>query len=74
MKFIHFPTFIVSLAIGLFFTYLSRPNMNTIYVYPTPENINKILYKDKADQCFQFQSQEINCPSDPSLIKNYKIQ
>jgi len=74
MKFIHFPTFIVSLAIGLFFTYLSRPNMNTIYVYPTPENIDKLLYKDKADQCFQFQAQEINCPADTSLIKNYKIQ
>jgi hypothetical protein len=48
--------------------------MNTIYVYPTPENIDKILYKDKADQCFQFQAQEIKCPSNPTLIKNHKIQ
>tara|TARA_B100000902_G_scaffold369142_1_gene393081 strand:- start:2919 stop:3143 length:225 start_codon:yes stop_codon:yes gene_type:complete len=74
MKFFHFPSFIISLAIGLFFTYISRPDTNVIYVYPTPENEQKILYKDKADNCFKFQAQEITCPADISQIKNYKIQ
>jgi|UniRef100_A0A6C0C588 hypothetical protein len=74
MKFFHVPSFIISLAIGLFFTYISRPDTNVIYVYPTPENEQKILYKDKADNCFQFQAQETTCPSDISKIKNYKIQ
>ena len=64
----------ISLLLGIFFTYISRPDTNVIYVYPTPENEQKILYKDKADNCFKFQAQEITCPADISQIKNYKIQ
>jgi len=74
MKFFHFPTFIISLAIGLFFTYISRPKTNVIYVYPTPENNNKLLFQDKADNCFQFKARTVNCPSNTNKIKNYKIQ
>ena len=74
MKFLHIPTFIVALAIGLFFTYISNPDAKIIYVYPTPENENQILYKDKADTCFRFQAEEVDCPANTSLIKNYKIQ
>jgi len=58
---ISFPIFIISLAIGLLFVYLSNPPPTVIYVYPTPDNIDKVEYKDKADNCFQFKSTEISC-------------
>jgi hypothetical protein len=32
------------------------------------------LYKDKADQCFQFLSNEVSCPSDTSLIQDVPMQ
>ena len=34
-KFISFPVFLLSLAIGLFVVYLSSPDTKNIYVYPT---------------------------------------
>lgn len=74
MKFFHAPTFIISLAIGLFLTYISNPNKNTIYVYPTPENVSKILYRDKTKSCFEFKPRIVNCPKDSNLINNYNIQ
>ena len=48
--------------------------MKTIYIYPTPENVNKFLFKDKADNCFYFQEQHISCPKNSSLITDMPIQ
>jgi len=73
-KYINFPVFLVSLAIGILFVYLFQPELNVIYVYPTPDNQNKILYKDKTDNCFKFNAQEVECPDDKTKIKNIPIQ
>ena len=54
MKYINVPLFIVSLTIGLFVTYISNSPKTTIIVYPTVDNDDKILYKDKADNCYSF--------------------
>jgi len=74
MKFINFPIFLVSLALGLFVVYISLPSMQIIYVYPTPDNEDKITYQDKADNCFHFKSIEIDCPEDETKIRSYNIQ
>lgn len=73
-KYINFPVFLVSLAIGILFVYLFQPELNVIYVYPTPDNQNKILYKDKTDNCFKFNAEEVECPNDKTKIKNIPIQ
>ena len=70
---ISIPVFIISLSIGLLFVYLSTPPPTVIYVYPTPENINKVEYKDKADNCYQFKSTEVSCVNSDE-IKTIPIQ
>ena len=62
---ISLPIFIVSLAVGLFYVYISVPKPKVIYVYPTPDNIRNFQFKDHADNCFSFdvyhtQAQRLN--------------
>jgi len=73
-KFVSLRVFLISVAIGIFFVYLSQPTPTMIYVYPTPDNVDKVEYKDKADNCFQFESQEVRCPSDRTKIKSIPVQ
>ena len=72
--YISLPVFMISLAVGLFFVYILGPETKTIYIYPTPENVDKILFKDKADQCFSLKPEEVKCPSDISLFAKVPIQ
>ena len=62
-KFIHIPAFIIALILGLLAVYfLDFSKKRKIYVYPTPENMNKIQYRDSTDTCFEFQETEVTCP------------
>ena len=74
MKFINIPVFIVSLSIGLFLVYIGNPRPDIIYVYPNPDNMHKMQYKDKSGACFGFTAEKIKCPSRLSLIREYPIQ
>jgi len=70
-KYISFPIFLLSFAIGLFFTYIRGVDMKVIYAYPTPENTQKYLYKDAADNCFKYNPVEVKCTKN---TKNIPIQ
>ena len=73
-KFINIPVFIVSLAIGIFIVYVSTSETRTIYVYPTPENIDLIQYRDKANNCFSIQHEEVKCPANEADISKVPVQ
>ena len=73
-SFISLKVFLLSMAIGLLFVYLSNPEPTFIYVYPTPSNAGRIEYKDKASNCFHYKAEEIKCPTDTSIIKTIPIQ
>ena len=74
LHYISLPIFLISFAIGIFFIYILGPKMKTIYIYPSPENVNNVLFKDKADNCFYFKQEEVNGPKDESLISAIPIQ
>ena len=71
---ISFPTFLISFLIGLLFVYLIGPEMKNIYIYPSPENVDKILFKDKASNCFYFEEEYVKCPENNKLISKIPIQ
>ena len=73
-KFISFPVFLLSLAIGLFVVYLSSPDTKNIYVYPTPENIDKFIWQDGAGNCYGWEAKEVKKPNDVKNIKTIPIQ
>jgi hypothetical protein len=74
LKYINIRVFLVSLAAGLLFVYLSNPDPTVIYVYPTPDNVNDIKYKDRADNCFKFDAMEVPCPTNKGDIKTIPLQ
>lgn len=74
LNYISIPVFLISFAVGLFFIYVLGPEMKTIYIYPSPETVGKMLLKDKADNCFYFEEQVVECPTDESKISSIPIQ
>lgn len=74
LNYISLPIFLASFAVGLFFIYILGPKMKTIYIYPSPENVDKILFKDKADNCFYFEEEIVECPKEVSLLSRIPIQ
>ena len=74
MKYINIPAFIISLAFGLFAVYITTGDMRKIYVYPTPDNTDTLLFKDQVDNCYKFSSSEIKCPLMQSSIHKIPIQ
>jgi hypothetical protein len=73
-KYIDFKLFIISLSIGIFLVYIYRPTPTVIYVYPTPDNVHKLQFKDMANNCFHFKSKEVTCPKDQSKIHTIPLQ
>jgi len=56
--------FLISFFIGIFFSYISDPQQKVIYIYPSPDNVDSVVYKDEADNCFKFSHEEVGCPLD----------
>jgi hypothetical protein len=73
-NYISLPAFLISFAIGLLFIYIMGPEMKTIYIYPSPENVDKVLFKDKAENCFYFEEQNTECPKDKNILSKIPIQ
>jgi hypothetical protein len=66
--FINIYLFILSFVFGLIYMYFNKNKKKDVFVYPTPDNLNKIQYKDLADNCFQFKSTPANCTNDSEVI------
>ena len=70
-KYVSIPIFALSFVFGLIAVYIfNQGELRKIHVYPTPENLGKIQYKDGTDTCFEFKQMEVQCPvNDQSLTK-----
>jgi hypothetical protein len=75
IKYINLPLLIISFILGLFYNFFSKPEVKKVYVYPTPENVDKIQYKDLLNNCFSFKYKKLNCNEvDENNLKNIPLQ
>ena len=69
-QFIDFKVFLISLSIGLLYIYISEEYKKVVIMYPTPDNVDKYIYKDNANNCFSYKLDETTCPnSSDKMIK-----
>lgn len=73
-KYIDIPVFIASLIVGIAIVYFTTPDQRKIFVYPSPENIDILQYRDKTDGCFSMKQKEIICPKNESEIMKIPVQ
>lgn len=74
LDYVSLPIFLISLAVGLFVVYALGPEQKIVYIFPTPKNIKRMLFKDKTDECFSYKSEEVECPTDTSLMHVAHLQ
>ena len=69
------PIFLLCFGIGMLYVYLMTPKPQVIIKYPTPYNSGKVTYTDliDTDSCFQFTSEQVECPADKSKIKQQPL-
>jgi hypothetical protein len=74
-KYINVPIFIASLVIGLLIVWFTMQNdLRKIYVYPTPENVDVLQYRDKAGNCFSYKQLDTPCPKNESKLAKIPVQ
>ena len=73
-KYISISVFLSSFIIGLFCVYMIGSEIKVVHKYPTPDNYEELLFKDKSEQCFQFKPTPVNCPINPFSIKTVPVQ
>ena len=74
MKYINVPVLILSFAFGMFAVYITTEDMRKIYVYPTPENVDLIQYRDITGTCFSYKETKVGCPKDAKDIAKVPAQ
>jgi len=67
-KYINISIFLITFLLGLIYIYFFDYNRK-VEVNPTPYNIDKIEYKDEAENCYSYKIKDIKCPSDKNKIK-----
>ena len=61
--------FFISLMVGSVMVYLLPLEYKTVIVNPTPDNLTKIQYVDKSENCFEFSSTKVGCTSHAKQIE-----
>lgn len=70
---LNFFYFILSFSIGLFICYITTPQPDIILKFPSPTNAGKVIYKDKAEECYAYKAEKVVCPNEKKHIKPQPI-
>lgn len=74
LNIIKFNYFLISLCVGLLYIYLNEDYKHVIVLYPTPQNISKYTYVDKANNCFNYDLNETKCPTNEKEFVKINVQ
>lgn len=66
--------FFIALFIGFLLTYSFTPPPKIVYKYPTPDNVNELVFKDDVNNCYKYKTTNIKCPKNEKNIYDIPIQ
>ena len=61
--------FLLGIVAGIVGIYYVRPSMSSILRYPVPQDIDKLVYKDKSGLCYKYSAKEVNCDANENKLK-----
>jgi hypothetical protein len=65
--------FFAAFAFGLLVCYVIQPQPEVVVRFPSPFNAGQVVYRDKADNCFTYESTEVSCPADGAGVRPQPI-
>ncbi len=69
MILLNIPVLLLSFVVGLIFVFIQPIEHKTIFVYPTPSNVDSIQYKDEVENCYAFSAKLVDCNSASKISK-----
>ena len=66
--------FFAGLVFGIFLLFFLRYEKMTLYKYPHPNTIEKLVYRDQNGACYKYNVKEVNCDENESTLKEYPLQ
>jgi hypothetical protein len=73
LKHIRLIPLLVGLVIGIVGILFIHPEKSVIYKYPTPENAEKVVYKDKNGICYTYKANVVDCDKNESRLKDFPL-
>jgi hypothetical protein len=66
--------FMLAFSIGIFVIYTMNQYPDIIIKYPTPQTAPHLIFNDDAENCYKFETKQVECPENPFLIHNIPIE
>lgn len=65
--------FLGGIIAGIFLVCTMRLKKKEVIRYPTPENAESTVYRDKNGVCFKFKSEEVPCDENTEKVTEYPL-
>lgn len=66
--------FLVGLVFGALLLYFFKPAKVTLFKYPHPKTVEKLVYRDQNGACYKYTVNEVDCDKNESTLKEYPLQ
>lgn len=63
----------IGIVVGIIGIYGIKPVMADVIKYPTPENCDRLIYKDKNGMCYKYNTKVVNCDANENRLKSFPI-
>jgi hypothetical protein len=65
--------FVFGIIIGIIGIYFVKPEQTQIVRNPHPDNVGKLVYKNKNGICYKYTAKKIDCDKNESRLSPYPL-